>query len=97
MEVLVRLNSSRAGHDKLVRTAQYACRLVAASTPEARLAASLGDVLASSRKLLRLGTCLEVLRSSLATVSHPDLTLRLTLTLSRYLPTLVLELEMWHS
>ena len=26
MEALMRLNASRAGHDKLVRSAQYACR-----------------------------------------------------------------------
>ena len=26
MEALMRLNATRAGHDKLVRSAQYACR-----------------------------------------------------------------------
>jgi len=80
----MKLNSSRAGHDKLVRTAQYACRLVAASqvavSPQAK---QLGDLLATNRKLLRLGTCVDALNSSLATVDHPDLVIRLTVTLAR--------------
>ena len=93
----MKLNSSRAGHDKLVRlpkvldvtgvqvrTAQYACRLVAASqvavSPQAK---QLGDLLATNRKLLRLGTCVDALNSSLATVGHPDLVIRLTVTLAR--------------
>lgn len=84
MEALMRLNASRAGHDKLVRSAQYACRLVAASKPSsAAQARQLETTLSSARKLLRLGTCIDALHSSVAFVGHPDIVLRITITLSR--------------
>jgi len=84
MEALMRLNASRAGHDKLVRSAQYACRLVAASKPSsAAQARQLETTLSSARKLLRLGTCIDALHSSVASVGHPDIVLRITITLSR--------------
>jgi len=84
LDTFIRLNNTRGGHDKLVRVAQYTCKLVAASqitNPEtARL---LEKTLSSSRKLLRLGTCIEALRSAVSSVGQPDLTLRLSLTLGR--------------
>lgn len=84
MEALMRLNASRAGHDKLVRSAQYASRLVAASKPSsAGQARQLETTLSSARKLLRLGTCVDAFHSSLASVGHPDIVLRITITLSR--------------
>jgi hypothetical protein len=46
-------------------------------------AKTLEETLSSARKLLRLGTCVEALHSSLSTVSHPDIVIRLTVTLSR--------------
>ena len=51
MDALMQLNASRAGHDKLVRTAQYACKLVVASRPdgEAVLAQQLVGSLGSAR------------------------------------------------
>jgi len=84
MEALMRLNATRAGHDKLVRSAQYACRLVAASKPSsAAQAHQLATTLSSARKLLRLGTCIDALHASVASVGHPDIVLRVTITLSR--------------
>lgn len=84
MESLFQLNRSRVGHDKLVRSAQYACKLLSTSRPGvASRAKTLEETLSSARKLLRLGTCVEVLHSSLSTVSHPDIVIRLTVTLSR--------------
>ena len=32
LDTLIKLNSSRAGHDKLIRTMQYTCKLIAASS-----------------------------------------------------------------
>ena len=100
MEALMRLNATRAGHDKLIRSAQYACRftyakncynliqiihrLVATSKPSsAAQARQLETTLSSARKLLRLGTCIDALHSSVASVGHPDIVLRVTITLSR--------------
>ena len=80
MEVLIKLNSSRIGHDKLMRTAVYACRLIGSSGDKVR---NLEANLSAARKLLRLGTCVEALYSSLKTVSHPDMVIRVTSTLSR--------------
>ena len=59
-------------------------RLVAASKPSsAAQARQLEATLSSARKLLRLGTCIDSLRSSVASVGHPDIVLRVTITLSR--------------
>ena len=32
LDTIIKLNSSRAGHDKLIRTVQYTCKLIAASS-----------------------------------------------------------------
>ena len=59
-------------------------RLVAASKPSsAAQARQLETTLSSARKLLRLGTCIDALHSSVASVGHPDIVLRVTITLSR--------------
>ena len=36
LDTFIRLNSSRAGHDKLIRTLQYTCKLIAASANNSR-------------------------------------------------------------
>ena len=57
---------------------------MAASKPSsAAQARQLEATLSSARKLLRLGTCIDSLRSSVASVGHPDIVLRVTITLSR--------------
>ena len=57
---------------------------MAASKPSsAAQARQLETTLSSARKLLRLGTCIDALRSSVASVGHPDIVLRITITLSR--------------
>lgn len=80
METLIKLNASRSGHDKIMRTAQYACRLITMKPGTMKeLAAALG----AARKLNRFGTVLSVMLSSTKTVKHPDLIIRTTCTLSR--------------
>jgi len=83
LETLIKLNSSRVGHDKLVRTIQYACKLIAASQASPKATQSLESTLRSARKLLRLGTSIDTLYSSVLSIQHPDLVIRLTVTLSR--------------
>ena len=59
-------------------------RLVAASKPSsAAQARQLETTLSSARKLLRLGTCIDAIHASVASVGHPDIVLRVTITLSR--------------
>lgn len=83
LETLIKLNSSRVGHDKLVRSIQYACKLIAASQSNPQSTKNLENTLRSARKLLRLGTAIDALYSSTISIGHPDLVIRLTVTLSR--------------
>ena len=83
LETLIKLNSSRVGHDKLVRSIQYACKLIAATQSNPQLTKNLENTLRSARKLLRLGTAIDALYSSSLSIGHPDLVIRLTVTLSR--------------
>ena len=83
IDQLIRLNSSRVGHDKIVRTIQYACKLVSAFDHYSESSQKLESTLRSSRKLLRMGTSIDALYSSCSVVNHPDVILRLTLTISR--------------
>jgi len=83
LETLIKLNSSRVGHDKLVRTLQYACKLIAASQDYPEAIQKLEATLRSARKLMRLGTSIDALYSSTLSIHHPDLLIRFTTTLSR--------------
>lgn len=83
LETLIKLNSSRVGHDKLVRSIQYACKLIAATQSNPQATKNLESTLRSARKLLRLGTSIDALYSSTISIGHPDLVIRLTVTLSR--------------
>ena len=83
LETLIKLNSSRVGHDKLVRSIQYACKLIAATQANPQPTKNLESTLRSARKLLRLGTAIDALYSSTLSIRHPDLVIRLTVTLSR--------------
>ena len=84
METIVKLNSSRAGRDKLFRTLQYCLKAINSrpylASEESR---NLEKTLASFRKLLRLGTFIDVLHSARQSVHHSDLFTGTILTLSR--------------
>ena len=83
LETLIKLNSSRAGHDKILRTLQYSCRLILASGSQTEQLSSILAHIGSSRKFLRLGTCVDALYSSFSSVSNPDPVVRFLVTLSR--------------
>jgi len=80
METLIKLNATRSGHDKIMRTAQYTLRLI---TMKPGTVQDLSAALGAARKLNRFGTVLSVMLSSTKTVKHPDLIIRTTCTLSR--------------
>ena len=91
LDTLIKLNSSRAGHDKLIRTVQYTCKLIAASSQKhSAKYDSLASMIGATRKFLRLGTCVDALLSSFTSVSHPDPFVRMTVTLSRIANTMYL-------
>ena len=91
LDTLIKLNSSRAGHDKLIRTVQYTCKLIAASSRRhSAKYDNLASMIGATRKFLRLGTCVDALYSSFTSVSHPDPFVRLTVTLSRIANTMYL-------
>ena len=84
MDTLIKLNSTRVGRDKIFRTLQYALRAINSrpylATDESR---DLEKTLASFRKLLRLGTFIDVLQSARQSVHHPDFCTRILVTLAR--------------
>ena len=91
LDTLIKLNSSRAGHDKLIRTVQYTCKLIAASSQKhSAQYDNLASMIGATRKFLRLGTCVDALLSSFTSVSHPDPFVRMTVTLSRIANTMYL-------
>ena len=83
LETFIRLNSSRTGHDKLLRTVQYSCRLILASGNKTPQISQLVATISFSRKFLRLGTFIDALYSSCSSISNPQPGLRVLVTLSR--------------
>ena len=83
LETFIRLNSSRTGHDKLLRTVQYSCRLILASGHKPPQLSHLVTTISFARKFLRLGTCVDALYSSCSSITNPDPALRVLVTLSR--------------
>ena len=73
MDTLIKLNSSRVGRDKIFRTLQYGLRAINSrpylATNESR---DLEKTLASFRKLLRLGTFIDVLQSARQSIHFED-------------------------
>ena len=71
METLVKVNSSRGGRDKVFRTLQYCLKAINSrpylATNETR---NLEKTLASFRKLLRLGTFIDVLHGARQSMHH---------------------------
>ena len=84
MDTLIKLNSTRVGRDKIFRTLQYALRAINSrpylATDESR---DLEKTLASFRKLLRLGTFIDVLQSAKQSIHHPDFFTRILVTLGK--------------
>uniref|UniRef100_A0A1A9W2E5 Peroxisomal membrane protein 11B n=1 Tax=Glossina brevipalpis TaxID=37001 RepID=A0A1A9W2E5_9MUSC len=90
MDKWVQLNSQTIGRDKIARLLQYASRAFWDSLEAADLHPamvenfkSLEYILSTFRKLLRFGKCLDTFYASLRTIHHPDLTVRITLTMSK--------------
>ncbi|XP_034935414.1 peroxisomal membrane protein 11B [Chelonus insularis] len=90
MDILIRLNNETVGRDKIIRLFQYGSRAGWYYTQDSVVHTTSNDILksleytfSSFRKLLRLGRCLDSLYSALHTMKYPDLTIRLTLTLSK--------------
>ena len=84
METIVKLNSSRGGRDKVFRTLQYCLKAINSrpylATVETR---NLEKTLASFRKLLRLGTFIDVLHGARQSMHHPSLLTGALVTLSK--------------
>ena len=73
LDTLLKLNSTRAGHDKIIRTLQYTCKFIAASeNSNSPLYHAMAAKIGSARKMLRFGTCIEALYSSFNTPYHQD-------------------------
>ncbi|XP_054160135.1 peroxisomal membrane protein 11B-like [Oppia nitens] len=90
MDSLIRFNAQTTGREKLLRLCQFTSRMVWSLLmkykPNDESIDKFQDLeskLSSSRKLLRLGRCIDALYSSLQTMHLPDPTLRVTLTVSR--------------
>lgn len=91
LETLIKLNSSRAGHDKLIRTLQYTCKLMAASgCHNSDNYDYLAKLTGAARKFLRLGTCIDSLYASFSIPLHLDTLSSLTVTFSRIANTMYL-------
>ncbi|KAH8407640.1 hypothetical protein KR222_008934 [Zaprionus bogoriensis] len=90
MDKWVQLNNQAAGRDKIARLIQYASRAMWDSLESNNCHPALVDnfktveyILSTFRKLLRFGKGLDVFYASLRTIHYPDLTIRVTLTMSK--------------
>lgn len=90
MDIIVKLNEQTAGRDRVVRLLQYGSRAywyyaqnIRTTQHSAEILRSLEYTFSSFRKLLRLGRCLDSFYSALKMLNCPDLTVRVTLTLSK--------------
>ncbi|CAD7014113.1 peroxisomal membrane protein 11B [Ceratitis capitata] len=90
LDALIKLNNQTAGRDKIARLIQYTSRALWDSLESVDASPALADnfktveyILSTFRKLLRFGRCVDVFYSSLRTIHHPELTIRVTLTLSK--------------
>lgn len=90
IEVLLRFNTQTVGRDRVFRLMQYGSKLIwwllekySHDKDKVNKLKNLEHSLSTARKLFRLGRSLDSLYGALGTVNLPNLTLRLTLTLSR--------------
>ena len=90
MDTILKLNEQTAGRDRIVRLMQYGSRAywyyaqnVRTTQHSAEILRSLEYTFSSFRKLLRLGRCMDSLYSALKIMKYPDVTVRVTLSLSK--------------
>ncbi|XP_055687019.1 peroxisomal membrane protein 11B [Lutzomyia longipalpis] len=90
METIIRLNSQTAGRDKTARLIQYLCKAIWDTLEANDINSNLIDQLrtfelslSTFRKTLRLGKCVDVFYSSLASLHYEDAVVRATVTLSK--------------
>ncbi|ALC42312.1 Pex11 [Drosophila busckii] len=90
MDKWVQLNNQAAGRDKIARLIQYASRALWDSLESSKSSPALVEnfktieyILSTFRKLLRFGKGLDVFYASLRAIHYPDLTIRVTLTMSK--------------
>lgn len=90
MDIVLRINEQTAGRDRIVRLLQYGSRAcwyygqnVTSTKYSTDILRSLEYTFSSFRKLLRLGRFLDSLYTALKTMKYPDVTVRVTLTLSK--------------
>ncbi|XP_023162919.1 peroxisomal membrane protein 11B [Drosophila hydei] len=90
MDKWVQLNNQAAGRDKIARLIQYASRALWDSLESSNSHPALVDnfktieyILSTFRKLLRFGKGLDVFYASFRAIHYPDLTIRVTLTMSK--------------
>lgn len=90
METIIKLNNQAAGRDKLARILQYGSRALWYYMQQKKLnhqtiekLRALEYTFSSFRKLLRLGKCVDVMYTALSSIHYPNITVRVTTTLSR--------------
>ncbi|KAK5648778.1 hypothetical protein RI129_003670 [Pyrocoelia pectoralis] len=88
MESLIKLNNQTAGRDKIARLAQYLSRLLWYRFEYYQKGGvhnlkALEYQLSTFRKLLRFGRCIDSLYTVIHSWQHPNLSLRLSITLSK--------------
>ena len=90
MDTILKINEQTAGRDRIVRLMQYGSRAywyyaqnVRTTQHSAEILRSLEYTFSSFRKLLRLGRCLDSLYSALKIMKYPDVTVRVTLSISK--------------
>ncbi|XP_023341656.1 peroxisomal membrane protein 11A [Eurytemora carolleeae] len=83
MQMICHVNSSRTGHDKLVRLLQYTCKLLVNWSNDASGLHHLESTLGSARKLLRFGTFFESLEAAGKALNHRDPVIRMSTALSK--------------
>lgn len=91
MDTWIKLNSSASGKDKLFRVLQFALRLINVYLKQKPRVANglatrlhhLEALISQFRKTLRLGGCVDALRSASRSLHYREPCLRVTLTLSR--------------
>ncbi|KAF5283833.1 hypothetical protein FQA39_LY04653 [Lamprigera yunnana] len=88
MEAFIKLNNQTAGRDKIARLVQYLCRFLWHRLEWYNKGGvdnlkRLEFQLSTFRKLLRFGRCIDSVYLAIKTLQQPDLTLRITLVLSK--------------
>ncbi|XP_012351125.1 peroxisomal membrane protein 11B [Apis florea] len=90
MDIIIKLNEQTIGRDRIIRLLQYGSRVYwyyaqksHSTQNSAEILRSLEYTFSSFRKLLRLGRCLDSLYSALKMMKYPEVTIRVTLTLSK--------------